>query len=84
MEPPSSVVCPRSPALSRTSGAERERLHETLRARQLTLLEALIVIVRRAQMTVTERVVLGEALDVGPFALRHEPGEVDGGPHGHR
>jgi hypothetical protein len=41
-----------------------DRLAETLRARQISLLEALIVIVCRARMAVTARVVLGTALDV--------------------
>ncbi|RBM18113.1 hypothetical protein DI005_20180 [Prauserella sp. PE36] len=45
------------------STVEQQRLRETLRARQISLLEALIVIVRRAGMTVTERVVLGAAID---------------------
>lgn len=51
-------------ALSQTSGAAHDRLLETVRARRLSLLEALIVIVRRAPMTVTERRLLGAALDL--------------------
>jgi hypothetical protein len=41
----------------------RERLHETIRARRLSLLEALITIVRRGDVSVTERRLLGAALD---------------------
>src|SRR5437763_1627477 len=48
-------------AAARTCGADRDRLLETIRARQLSLLEALVVIVRRGQITVTERLILGEA-----------------------
>jgi hypothetical protein len=59
-------------AAARTSGADRDRLLETIRARQLSLLEALVVIVRRGQITVTERLILGEALDL---AAAHIPGE---------
>lgn len=55
-------------ALRAAQGVERERLAETLRARQISLMEALIVIVRRAGMTVTERVVLGAALDLAARA----------------
>lgn len=51
-------------ALSQTSGQERFRLQETIRARRLSLLEALVVIVRRAEISVTERRVLGVALDL--------------------
>jgi hypothetical protein len=59
-------------AAARTSGADRDRLLETIRARQLSLLEALVVIMRRGQITVTERLILGEALDL---AAAHAPGE---------
>src|SRR5437763_4892969 len=59
-------------AAARTSGADRDRLLETIRARQLSLLEALVVIVRRGQITVTERLILGEALDL---AAGHTPAE---------
>ena len=51
-------------AAERTSGAARDRLIETIRARQLSLLEALVVIVRRGQISVTERLILGAALDL--------------------
>jgi hypothetical protein len=60
-------------ALRHASGVEHDRLAETLRARQISLLEALIVIVRRAGMAVTERVVLGTALDAA--AKQAAPGE---------
>ncbi|ASR39948.1 hypothetical protein BAY61_32210 (plasmid) [Prauserella marina] len=51
-------------ALAQASTADvRTDLAEKLRARQISLLEALIVIVRRTPMTVTERVVLGRAID---------------------
>ncbi len=58
-------------ALARTTGTERERLQETIRARRLTLLEALAVIVRRAEVTVTERRLLGVALDLTVDGTRH-------------
>jgi hypothetical protein len=51
-------------ALAQTQGSEHARLVETIRARRLSLLEALVVIVRRAEVTVTERRLLDVALDV--------------------
>lgn len=51
-------------ALAQTSGEEHERLVETVRARRLSLLESLVVIVRRAEITVTERRLLDVALDM--------------------
>src|SRR5919202_4600888 len=60
-------------AAARTSGADRDRLLETIRARQLSLLEALVVIVRRGQITVTERLILGEALDLAAAHTQAEP-----------
>lgn len=55
-------------ALAQTQGAERARLLETIRARRLSLLEALVVIVRRAEITVTERRLLDVALDLAVTA----------------
>lgn len=55
-------------AVAASTGSDRERLAETVRARQLSLLEALVTIVRRQQrdpeLTTTERRLLGRALDV--------------------
>ena len=51
-------------ALAQTGGADRDRLRETIRARRLSLLEALVVIVRRAEITVTERRLLDVGLDL--------------------
>lgn len=50
-------------ALRSAPAAERQRLAETLRARRISLLEALISIVRREEPDVTERRLLGAALD---------------------
>jgi hypothetical protein len=50
-------------ALAAAVGTERERLSESVRARRLTLLEALVTIVRRGEVDVTERRLLGAALD---------------------
>lgn len=55
---------PLTAALAAAVGAERDRLAETIRARRLSLLEALISIVRRGEVTVTERRLLGAALDL--------------------
>jgi hypothetical protein len=55
-------------AIAQTIGTERDRLLETVRARRLSLLEALVVIVRRAEITVTERQLLGIALDLAVAA----------------
>ncbi|MFZ0122342.1 MAG: hypothetical protein WAL99_23445 [Pseudonocardiaceae bacterium] len=60
-------------AAARTSGADRDRLIETIRARQLSLLEALVVIVRRGQISVTERLLLGAALDLAAQGQQGEP-----------
>lgn len=60
-------------AAAQATGAARDRLIETIRARQLSLLEALVVIVRRGQITVTERLILGEALDLAAASTRAEP-----------
>ncbi|MDN5855400.1 MAG: hypothetical protein L0K86_21660, partial [Actinomycetia bacterium] len=51
-------------ALLAAPAADRTRLLETLRARRLSLLEALITIVRRDEPDVTERRLLGAALDL--------------------
>lgn len=55
-------------ALEQTWGEERSRLLETIRARRLSLLEALVVIVRRAEITVTERRLLDVGLDLAVSA----------------
>jgi hypothetical protein len=60
-------------AAARTSGAARDRLIETIRARQLSLLEALVVIVRRGQISVTERLILGAARDLAAQGQQGEP-----------
>ncbi len=61
-------------ALARSSGEERDRLSETIRARRLSLLEALVVIVRRGEVTVTERRLLDVALDLAVAAdLSRDP-----------
>ena len=51
-------------ALASAIGSEREALAETLRARRTALLEALVGIVRRAEVDVTDRRLLGVALDL--------------------
>ncbi|WP_214406254.1 hypothetical protein [Pseudonocardia lacus] len=63
-------VGPLAPALARATGTEDARLRETVRARRLALLEALITIVRRTEPTVTERRLLGAALDTAVDAAR--------------
>ncbi|MDN5855207.1 MAG: hypothetical protein L0K86_20635, partial [Actinomycetia bacterium] len=55
-------------ALHTAAPADRERLTETLRARRLSLLEALISIVGREEPDVTERRLLGAALDLAATA----------------
>lgn len=61
-------------ALALSSGDEKARLVETIRARRLSLMEALVVIVRRAEITVTERRLLDVALDMAVDAdLGGEP-----------
>jgi hypothetical protein len=59
---------PARAALNRADGAERARLHDAIRVRRLSLLEALVVIVRRADVTVTERRLLDVALDIAVTA----------------
>ncbi|WP_051343294.1 hypothetical protein [Pseudonocardia spinosispora] len=49
--------------LAAAVGSAREQLAETVRVRRLTLLEALVSIVRRGDVDVTERRLLGCALD---------------------
>lgn len=49
--------------LAAAVGDERERLAESVRVRRLSLLEALVSIVRRGEVDVTERRLLGAALD---------------------
>lgn len=67
-------VGPLRQAINATTGATRARLTETVRARQLSLLEALITIVRRQQahpeISTTERRLLGRALDLAVDADR--------------
>lgn len=61
-------------ALRQTSGEEHTRLAETIRARRLSLLEALVVIVRRSEISVTERRLLDVAMDLAVTAdLTVEP-----------
>jgi hypothetical protein len=55
---------PLQAAVRASTGTERARLTETIRARRLSLLEALISIVRRRDATPTERRLLGTALDL--------------------
>lgn len=64
---------PMRAALAQAQGSEKERLEETIRARQLSLLEALLVIVRNSEVTVTERRILGLALDLVTSASEREP-----------
>lgn len=64
---------PMRTALRLAQGEERKRLEETIRARQLSLLEALLVIVRGAEVTVTERRLLGAALDIAVNSAAREP-----------
>jgi len=49
--------------LASAVGSAREQLAETVRVRRLSLLEALVSIVRRGEVDVTERRLLGAALD---------------------
>lgn len=58
-------------ALCSAPEADRTRLTETLRARRLSLLDALVTIVRRDEPDVTERRLLGAALD-GVVAQDHD------------
>ncbi len=51
-------------ALRQAGDTDRVRITETLRARRISLLEALISIVRRDEPDVTERRLLGAALDI--------------------
>jgi hypothetical protein len=50
-------------------GSAREQLAESVRVRRLTLLEALVSIVRRGEVDVTERRLLGCALDASVRAV---------------
>jgi hypothetical protein len=59
--------------LAASVGADRERLAETVRVRRLSLLEALVSIVRRGDVDVTERRLLGAALDTAVSASSEEP-----------
>ncbi len=54
--------------LKQAVGSERQRLTETIRARRLSLLEALISIVRGRDADPTERRLLGAALDLASGA----------------
>jgi hypothetical protein len=54
--------------LASAVGGAREQLAETVRVRRLTLLEALVSIVRRGDVDVTERRLLGAALDAAVTA----------------
>jgi hypothetical protein len=61
-------------AIATAPATDRTRLIETLRARRLSLLEALISIVRHDEPDVTERRLLGIALDIAVDAAhRREP-----------
>lgn len=59
--------------LAAAVGEDRRRLADTVRARRLSLLDALISIVRRGEPTVTERRLLGVALDVASAAGSDDP-----------
>lgn len=54
---------PLAATLAAAVGTERERIAETIRARRISLLEALTTIVRAGEITVTERRLLCAALD---------------------
>ncbi|SDH43708.1 ATP-binding protein [Pseudonocardia oroxyli] len=54
---------PLAATLAAAVGTERERIAETIRARRISLLEALTTIVRGADISVTDRRLLGAALD---------------------
>lgn len=61
-------------AMAVADRATQTRLWETIRARRQSLLEALVVIVRRAEITVTERRLLSTALDLAVTAdTQQEP-----------
>ena len=65
---------PLAAALNAAVGTERERIAETLRARRASLLEALLSIVRRGEVTVTERRLLTAALDLATTtSTSHRP-----------
>lgn len=70
-------VGPLRSAVAAATGQARTQLLETIRARQLSLLEALITIVRRQQqhpeITTTERRLLGRALDL---AVQADPDDA--------
>ena len=55
-----------------------DRLAETIRARRLSLLEALVAIVRRGEITVTERRLLDVALDLAVHATHRRHGGAAG------
>ena len=65
------------------TGTDRQRLAETIRARRLSLLEALITIVRRGEITVTERRLLGAALDTTVHASHRRGSGGAGRAAGH-
>ena len=62
-------------ALAAAVGGAREALAESVRVRRLSLLEALVSIVRRGEVDVTERRLLGAALDLAVRA-----GQAGGAP----
>ena len=66
---------PLGAALHAAVGTERDRIAETIRARRQSLLEALLSIVRRSEVTVTERRLLAAALDLAaaPRAVPPDP-----------
>ncbi|WP_226363141.1 helicase HerA domain-containing protein [Pseudonocardia sp. ICBG1142] len=66
-------------ALRAAVGTERTQLVETIRTRRLSLLEALIVIVRRGPITVTERRLLDTALDTVRDHTTTADGRADDG-----
>ncbi|GAA2536854.1 ATPase [Pseudonocardia hydrocarbonoxydans] len=65
---------PLRPAIAGAPSAERTRLVETLRSRRLSLLEALVTIVRHGEPDVTERRLLGAALDLAVETTDRAPG----------
>lgn len=58
-------------ALAGAVGEERETLLEETRARQIALLESLVIICRKAPLTITERVLLGAAFDLARDTAEH-------------
>lgn len=59
---------PLAAALLTATGSDRDRIDETIRARRQSLLEALVSIVRRGEVTVTERRLLSAAIDLAVTA----------------